>query len=138
MNEPNYRKASAVVPDSRSPGEVSWLGRWQDCGWAIQIFPRLTDKQWERYGRRSEECWDPERFRYDPARSLEVLQELFPAHELRLTWPKCTYRERSDRGARVPVFTQCNARAEYTEVRAFDVHGAQVGIPRCDRHQGLL
>jgi hypothetical protein len=132
------RKAEDVVPDDRPSSEFSWLGKWQEMGWAIRIYPKLTDDQWVSYGRRAGNCWDKGAFRYDPVKCLELLHELFPSHDLVLKWPRCTYRTKQERVGKVPLYLVCDAQAKHTEVRAQDVTGARVGIARCDDHKGLL
>lgn len=148
MNEPKNigaignpvlaRKATAVPPAPKGE-EVSWLGRWQDVGWAIRIHPRLKPEQWDTYGKRASECWDGDRFTYDPLKTMELLAVLFPAHELVLKWPTCGKRLNAGRSlSGLPVRTICGAMAKHTEVHTLDVNGARVGIARCDEHRGQL
>jgi hypothetical protein len=133
---PNYQKAADVT--TVPADECSWLGRFQDVGWALRITPRLTQEEWLQLNRHYGEAWDKERFSYDGLRALEMVHTQFPRHELSLVWPKCTYRYRVDRVGRSPVYAECNAQARHTEVRVTDVTGARVGIARCDLHQGRL
>lgn len=133
----SMRKAEEVVatPDS----DHSWLGRWADVGWAVRITPRLTEEQWGPFYARAEETWNPHTLNYDPMKSLELLQELLPKHDLALVWPKCGKRVEvyvRDKGRR--MVSVCGAQAQHTEVHQRDVNGARVGIARCDRHRGQL
>lgn len=134
----NYEKATDVpVP----PAECSWLGRWQDVGWAIRITPRLGDSDWKVFELRAEETWDPSSLNYDAMKSLELLGELFPRCELSLVWPRCgkrTVGQRTARIGRVPAVEVCGAMAKHTDTHIKDVTGARVGIARCDAHQGQL
>lgn len=133
----NYQKAETV--DAQT-GELdhSWLGRYQDVGWAIRITPRLTDGQWQLWSQRADETWDYTVLNYDPHKALELLGELFPRHTVSLTWPKCGKRH-SVRKADGKRYTDiCGTQAKHTEVHVRDVNGAKVGIARCDRHRGQL
>lgn len=121
-----YKKSEPVT---KAPElDHSWLGRWQDVGWAIRITPRLNDSQWKVFGLVAEETWDEEKLNYSAEKSLEVLHRLFPRYELALTWPKCG--KWTDSGL-------CGAQARHTQVMV-DASGARVGIARCDAHQGQL
>lgn len=132
------RKATAVPPALRET-EYSWLGRWSDIGWSIRIHPRLTPTQWDVYGKRAEECWDPAMRNYNPVKTMELLAALFPTHELVLKWPTCGKRLEAGNGVKgLPVRTICGAQAQHTEVQTLDVNGARVGIARCDAHRGQL
>jgi hypothetical protein len=133
-----YRKGEAIPAQDKSELSHSWLGRWQDVGWAIRITPRLTEAQWGQYGNQADQCWDHVALNYDPDKTLELLHALFPTHELALTWPKCTYRSTTPRAGSTPLHATCGAQAKHTEVRVIDVTGARVGIARCDEHRGQL
>lgn len=131
----NYREE---IPEGGGAIQFSWLGSFADTGWAIKIYPRLSEEQWRAYSRRANEAWDKEAFGYDATKALELLHGLFPTHQLSLKWPKCTYRIRRDRPGRLPLYDICGAQARHTEVRTEDVTGARVGIARCDEHRGQL
>jgi hypothetical protein len=123
----NYQKAEPV-PDPGPQLDHSWLGRWQDVGWAIRITPRLNDSQWKVFGLVADDTWDEEKLSYSADKSLEVLHRLFPRHELALTWPKCGKWTGSE---------TCGAQARHTQVMV-DATGARVGIARCGVHRGQL
>lgn len=131
-----YKKSEPVT---KAPElDHSWLGRYQDVGWAIRITPRLTKEQWSEWGQRTEEAWDYVSLNYNAHKSLELLHQLFPTHQLALTWPKCGYRVKVPRSGQTPVYQPCGAQAQHTEVHQRDVNGARVGIARCDQHKGQL
>lgn len=141
MKHPNpapVRRAGPVDEDPRPVTEFSWLGKWVDCGWSIRIHPHLTGAEWAKYSPRADEGWDTEASVFSPTKTLDLLHDLFPTHELHLTWPKCTYRSRTPRHGKTPLFVVCGAQARYTEVRAEDVAGNKVAIARCDAHRGQL
>lgn len=119
--------------------EYSYLGKWSQVGWSIQISPKLTDAQWNEYARRAEEGWDEEALRYDPAKSSMVLEELFPGHTLALVLPECGYRtEFMRQRGKVPLFVQCGAKAPFTDTHLRDVNGNLVALARCEQHKGML
>lgn len=114
------------------------LGRWRDNGWNIAITPRLTDAEWDFFGRRAEECWSDNTHQYDVHRTLTVLNQLFPTKRKAISWPPCTYRSRTEREGKTPIYLVCDGEAQHTDTHAVDVTGAQVAIARCDVHRGLL
>lgn len=127
--------ASESVPAGDA---CSWLGKFAHNGWAIQITPRLSDRQWESFGHRAGETWDGGAFAYDAMRSLELLRSLFPRHAFALKWPTCTKRQELPREGKPPLYVVCGAQAQHTETKLRDVSGCLVAIARCEQHRGQL
>lgn len=140
---PQVRRSQPVTP-AKVETEYSWLGRWVDNGYAVRIHPRLTEEQWAPVYKRGEDLWDNDLGRYSEVKTIELLAELFPTHELVIVWPKCTHRTRSGElrdgsGAVVrPWYTVCGQVAKHTALELRDVYDNRMAVPRCARHQGQL
>jgi hypothetical protein len=140
---PQVRRSQPVTP-AAPDGEYSWMGKWADNGYSVRISPRLSSLDWDKVHLRADECWDTELRRYSEIKTMELLAELFPTHELVIVWPKCTHRERAgglrngDGQMVRPWFTVCGQVAKHTELALRDVYDNRFALPRCAEHQGEL
>ena len=131
----SMNKAGPVPPH----GECSWLGRWQDNGWAIRIEPKLDSHDWDRYIRRAEESWSVSLGNYDPLVSLRILGDIFPERTVSIVWPRCGKRlEMYARDQRKWYSMTCGAVAKHTVTKIRDAYDNQVALARCEAHQGQL
>lgn len=80
-----YKDPASQVnrPVGRGDGNCSWLGRFEDNGWSIQITPRLTREQWNLF------AIDADDYREDGTSGYYALdlaflhlREMFPDHTL--------------------------------------------------------
>lgn len=147
MNEP--KSIAAIVGDAlgkyraleaaESVSGVSWLGRWEDVGWAIRIGRKLTDAEWAEFGKHAGETWNTETMNYSPSYSLVLLQSLFPGVQCEVVWPRCNKRLKTDQNSShgLPVFVLCDADGT-SAVNVDTAGGRRVCVVRCEAHAGQL
>jgi len=132
-------RGGKITQDEQALEPVSWLGRWEDVGWAIRIGRKLTDGEWRAFGKRAEETWDDEARGYSAQAGLTLLGELFPGVTLELMYPRCNKRlqteGKSSRG--LPVYVLCDAPG-VVATHVTEAGGSRVCVVRCEAHAGQL
>jgi hypothetical protein len=81
-------RVSSEQTETPLPTDRSYLGRWEDSGWSIQIEPKLTDEQWSQFKLYSGLMWNPTIEEFDVNLAMKLLALLFPRHLFTILIPK--------------------------------------------------
>jgi hypothetical protein len=73
-----YKDPAGLV--TRSEQELSYLGKLAVDGWSVEISPKLTNEEWNRFAVRADEAYNEERSRYDSNMAYDLLRQVFPCH----------------------------------------------------------
>jgi hypothetical protein len=78
----------------------SWNFKIEQQGWAVQVYPKPTQDEWDLYAARSVEAWSYDLDSWSIDRTLALWHELFP-HLKTCLWRKADWDHYLTRMARL-------------------------------------